>query len=97
MSTVQRIPWDGDIEWLRDYLAAMVAEVDPEVKFEIDAREWVWKNILHVHFTRGGRHKDAHISRQDIVRARSHQPQVLRTKVETALGEVRHQDPWPVL
>ncbi|MBI2918628.1 MAG: hypothetical protein HYY01_11655 [Chloroflexi bacterium] len=91
-----RLPQDGDIEWLSSYLNMAVAETDPAVKFEIDPREWVWKDILHVHFFRGDRHKDAHISRQDIRAAKGDKPQVLRTKVNTALAEVKHEDPMPL-
>ncbi len=96
MIGAQRLPQDKDIEWLSSYLKTAVAEVDPAIKFEIDPREWVWKDILHVHFFRGDRHKDAHVSRQDIVAARGDKPQVLRTKVNVALSEVKHEDPMPL-
>lgn len=96
MSTTQRMQWDKDIEWLHSYLKAAAAETDPDIRFELDPREWVWKDILHVHFFRGERHKDAHISRQDIAAAQAERPQVLRTKVDAALAEVKHEDPTPL-
>ena len=96
MTVRQRIPEDKDIRWLNDYLKTAVAETDPTIKFEIDPREWVWKDILNIHFFRGDKHKAAHISRQDIVAAQGSKSQVLRTKVEAALAEVRHEDPTPL-